>query len=1180
MNKKASNDTNKKTEEWPIGKGRKLAVELRKAGDRLSISLTLLDKKRCVLHWGVCRQANGPWQLPPQPIWPPGTHVEGKTAVQTPFSPVDGGSSVSIEFQAGQEFSFIVFVLYFPEDNYWDNNHGKNYFIKVPQPGESLLSPAKALEEFIQDKEVVFQQTFGLAAGRQLAAAVLKEEDRYEVSLLTDLPGPLLLHWGEANRSKLEWLPPAKSHRPEKTVMVDNKAARTPFITKEGLSRLDFAWSEEDMPRGITFVLYQPDTEQWLKKNGVNFYIPLVMPVYEKTAFASAELADMANTIIDAETGRHSWTLMHRFNLCYDLLDRVGGNIEGLALLFVWLRFSSIRQLDWQRNYNTKPRELTHAQQRLTLKFAELYRQSPLSSRELVRLIFSTLGRGAEGGKGQRIRDDILHIMHRHHVKEVTGHFLEEWHQKLHNNATPDDIVICEAYLAFLRSDGDLGIFYKTLEDSSVTRERLQSFERPIVTDPDFNPHIKEGLIHDFDNYLSLLKSVHSATDLKSALEAAGHCLQGKMNDLGWHIYNSRDDSAIGVVDRVKDISGMRSNLKAQLDVGLDDQCIRDLLYLDLGLEEYLRVAVERDLHKSLSKEQLASLIGMMIDNVSVSHGNSELRFSLNQWQLLQKEGAGGREWFLHARSVLDRVSRILGSYIDTFYKLLQPKAEHLGGAFNAEPWTIDIFTQEVVRAGSPFVLSILIHQLDPILRKGAELGDWQVISHADASGTLKVETLLTVQDRTYKNPTVIVTDKISGDEVIPKGVTAVLTADGVDILSHVSIRARNAGVLFATCYSEEKIRSLKELAGKQVMLTVDARGDVGIEKGDKAGLARAAREKPEKPLTIRRPAKSKAYAIAFKDFSAEVVGGKSNQLLTLKGKLPEWVHLPRSVAIPFGVCERVLADKRNKTIKKRYDTLVSEIDGKPHEILPALRQTLMELEAPSSLFSSLKKVMTDEGLELPKNLDIVWQRIKHVWASKWTERAFRSRKQMGIRHEALYMAVLIQEVINADYAFVIHTANPFTGDTDELYAEVAPGLGETICSGNYPGRALSFTCRKAKILEPKLISFPSKNVAVKGAGIIFRSDSNGEDLEEYAGAGLYESVLLEPPQSKIVDYTKSTLLWDKNFRETVLKKITETGIEVEKAMNGSAQDIEGAYVGGKYYVVQTRQQVGVEGSA
>jgi hypothetical protein len=30
--------------------------------------------------------------------------------------------------------------------------------------------------------------------------------------------------------------------------------------------------------------------------------------------------------------------------------------------------------------------------------------------------------------------------------------FLEQWHQKLHQNTTPEDVTICEAYLAFLHS--------------------------------------------------------------------------------------------------------------------------------------------------------------------------------------------------------------------------------------------------------------------------------------------------------------------------------------------------------------------------------------------------------------------------------------------------------------------------------------------------------------------------------------------------------------------------------------------------------------------------------------------------------------------------------------------------------------------------------------------------------
>ncbi|MEJ2690223.1 MAG: PEP/pyruvate-binding domain-containing protein [Deltaproteobacteria bacterium] len=1162
-----STDKNKTSEEWTIGRGSKLAVEIRRTAGRLAVSLTLFDKARCMLHWGVSRQPNEPWQQPARSIWP---------RVQTPFTPRDEGSSISLDLPADREFSFLVFVLFFPEENNWDNNRGRNYFIRLPLAGESLLSPGKALAEEIKGREVVLQQEFGIEAGRQRAAAVCRTKEHYEVHLVTDLPGPLLLHWGEANRSRLDWQPPPRSHRPKHTVMVDHKAARTPFVAANGLNRLTLSWPDEDMPRAISFVLFRPDAGQWLKNNGANFHIPLVVTEYEKTTFASAALAEMANQIIEAETGRNSWTLMHRFNLCHDLLDRVDGDLEGLALLFVWLRFSSIRQLDWQRNYNTQPRELTHSQQRLTLKLAEHYHASDAAGREIIRLIFSTLGRGAEGGKGQRIRDDILHIMHRHHVKEVTGHFLEEWHQKLHNNATPDDIVICEAYLAFLRSNGDLAAFYGTLENGGVTRERLRGFERPIVTDPDFNPHIKDGLIHDFENYLLLLKSVHSATDLKSAVEAAGHCLAGDI-DRAWHIYNSRNEAAISVVDRVREITALRRRLQERLTDNSDQQCIRDLLYLDLGMEEYLRVAVERNLHKSLSGEQLDALIGMLMENVRFSHPSDALTFSLGQWQRLIEQAADDREWFLHTRSVVDRVSRLLGSFIDTFYALLQPKAEHLGSAFNADGWTIDIFTQEVVRAGSPFVLSILFRLIDPILRRGAALGDWQVISHADAAGEVKVANLLDIQDRTYKTPTVLLTDKITGDEVIPQGVTAVLTAAGVDILSHVSIRARNAGVLFASCYNAEKFNTLKDLAGRQVVLAVDARGEVTMEKGVGQTPGRTPAKQPAKALVIRRPVETRYYAIAFEDFSSEVVGGKSNQLLTLKGKLPAWIRLPRSAALPFGVCERVLAEARNATLKKRYKELVAKVDGDPQAMLPELRRSLMELEAPAALFNELRQAMNAAGLELQQDHGPVWQCIKQVWASKWTERAYRSRRQTGIKHDDLFMAVLIQEVIGAEYAFVIHTANPFSGEADELYAEVAPGLGETICSGNYPGRALSFTCRKTKKLVPYLLSYPGKDVALRGSGLIFRSDSNGEDLEEFAGAGLYESVLLKAPRTEVVDYTKNTLLWNTDLRNTILKKIAATGIEVEKAMNGQAQDIEGAYRDGEYFVVQTRRQVGVD---
>lgn len=60
---------------------------------------------------------------------------------------------------------------------------------------------------------------------------------------------------------------------------------------------------------------------------------------------------------------------------------------------------------------------------------------------------------------------------------------------------------------------------------------------------------------------------------------------------------------------------------------------------------------------------------------------------------------------------------------------------------------------------------------------------------------------------------------------------------------------------------------------------------------------------------------------------------------------------------------------------------------------------------------------------------------------------------------------------------------------------------------GNYPGRALSFSDSPGAP-EPQLHSLPSKRVALyapPGGTLIARSDTNGEDLEAFAGAGLYD---------------------------------------------------------------------------
>ncbi|NOY39356.1 MAG: hypothetical protein GXO95_03790 [Nitrospirae bacterium] len=851
-------------EEIKTRSGTTLLVERREIDGGVELSLRMKSTETCILHWGLALNERAPWQIPPQPLWPEGSRAFGKGALQTPFIRHNNEGRIIIRLDKDLNFSILNFALFFPEDGSWDNNRGKNYRIRIKPPARKGPSPAQVLEEALKEREVLFKDMYGLDPDSQLAVALSREDGRYRLVLLTDMAGPLLLHWGVARHRRNEWLLPPASMHPAGTEVFDDKAAETPFVLYEGLNRLILEFREEDAPMGIPFVLRQPGTGRWIKNRGQNFYVPVA-------GQKEVPLSQLAEEIIRAEMGNHSWTLMHRFNLCHDLLENVRNDVEGLALLFVWLRFSAIRQLVWQRNYNTKPRELTHSQDRLTLKLADVYINEP-ASRDLIRLMMTTVGRG---GEGQRIRDEILHIMHRHHIKEVAGHFLEEWHQKLHNNATPDDIVICEAYLNFLKSDGDLELFYRTLEAGGVTKERLEGFERPIKSSPDFIPHLKDALIHDFEEYLRLLRSVHSGTDLESAINAARYLLDDEASGMLEFIWKHKDNSRTEVVELVDRITQVRRILNRLLNTEKDNARVRDILYLDLALEEFLRVIVERNIHSRMEVKELVELVSLVLENVRFFYDSEEFSACLREWKRLKAASPLTRDRALHAKAVLDRIGRAIGAFIDHYYQLLQPRAELLGKAFQADSWAITLFSEEIVRGRPAFVLSMLLRYLDPVLRKKAKLGNWQVISQGQGIGRVEtVESLGAVQGKRFDSPTVIIADKVRGDEEPPEGVTAVITPDAVDLVSHVAVRARNARLLFAICYDRKHLEHLKSLRGRYLNFAVDASGDVVFEEvsGEMVNVP------PRVKLGFIKIARPEftAYAIGARDFREGLVGGKS----------------------------------------------------------------------------------------------------------------------------------------------------------------------------------------------------------------------------------------------------------------------------------------------------------------
>lgn len=63
-----------------------------------------------------------------------------------------------------------------------------------------------------------------------------------------------------------------------------------------------------------------------------------------------------------------------------------------------------------------------------------------------------------------------------------------------------------------------------------------------------------------------------------------------------------------------------------------------------------------------------------------------------------------------------------------------------------------------------------------------------------------------------------------------------------------------------------------------------------------------------------------------------------------------------------------------------------------------------------------------------------------------------------------------VLQVVSAQYAFVVHTANPISKQKGETFGEVVMGMGEALV-GNYPGRALSFSAAPGQQVRCRVTS-------------------------------------------------------------------------------------------------------------
>ncbi|KAI8469254.1 MAG: glutathione synthetase ATP-binding domain-like protein [Monoraphidium minutum] len=1017
-------------------------------------------------------------------------------------------------------------------------------------------------------------RSIGYDAGG-IRVTATRDAQEYAVEVTADAARPMLLHWAVD-----EWVAPADDVLPPGTNRVDAKAVQTPFA---GGRTVTLRFPADAAPERVVFVLKETEPENWIS-NGSQFTAQLKAP----------DLSNLLEKVLSVEGDAGHWSLLNRFNLAVELLDGLDtAGPKGMAFLFVWLRLSAMKLLTWSRKSNYQSKDIAWVQKVTAERMSEKARTaSDPWCRLYARLALAGLPRG--GGNGDDIRMGILHVMRDNGIKE--GHrpgldepFLEQWHQKLHQNTTQEDVAICEAYLAFLHS-GNHDDYWRVLwERGNITKEYLENMNIPIKAWPMHLPH----LIGPMKHYLWILKTCHSGADMDTAAEMCKGYMDEETRWMLFDMLGQRNEW--WVPGKIVDIRGRISGAVRAPGAS------RDLMLLDIALDSYFRTCIERSDWASLSGDSLLDMGSLVLRNALLTFDSEDLAQCRDLWgRLAGAEGRWGRDWALAALAAAQRTEISLSSFADTLYGDVQPHAEAFGKRCGIDEVHTLNFGEEVVRSQGVFLLGTILQKLEPQLRSTAGAGAWQVVSQASvpaAGEVVRYDSLADIQGATFDSPVVVLAERLGGNEDIPAGVVAVLTESATDVLSHVAIRARSQDVLLATCFDDDVWGTFTAMAGHTVALDVTATGDVRARRleGEEAAAAKSASSSVDgggaAPLRLARHTASKAWVLGQDAFGEGLVGAKALNLKKLGACVPEWIQVPRSLALPFGTFERVLALPENASAAAEVKSLLGALKGAgkgagagvPPQLAQLRELVASQLPPPAQLAQELDAALAAAGLASPGDyapgapaLGALWRAVCGVWASKWGDRAWLSRRACGVAEDELVMSVLLQQVIPAEYAFVLHTADPITGAAGTLFGEVVPGMGETLV-GNHPGRALSFRDGPEEADEGRLLSLPSKRVALRappGGTLIARSDTNGEDLEAFAGAGLYDSIPAVPLAETLVDAAGEPLLWDAPFRQKLIDGLVEVGGAVQDAFGGVPQDVEGVWAGGRFAVVQARPQV------
>ncbi|ADD06157.1 phosphoenolpyruvate synthase [Natrialba magadii ATCC 43099] len=201
-------------------------------------------------------------------------------------------------------------------------------------------------------------------------------------------------------------------------------------------------------------------------------------------------------------------------------------------------------------------------------------------------------------------------------------------------------------------------------------------------------------------------------------------------------------------------------------------------------------------------------------------------------------------------------------------------------------------------------------------------------------------------------------------------------------------------------------------------------------------------------------------------------------------------------------------------------------------EAFVAVRSSATAEDLPDASFAGQQETflnVTEENL---------LERVRECWASLFTQRAIYYRQEQGFDHSAVNIAVVVQQMVDAEKSGVMFTSHPSTGDPT-MIIEAAWGLGEAVVSGavspdNYvverEDRSVDVTVAEKKVMHVK---------------------------DEETGKTVEREVSPDKRNARVVD-------------DDEIDRLLDLGERVEDHYD-TPQDVEWAIAGGEVYMLQSR---------